>query len=94
MRLIIFLVLILAGLIHTEMIVFNFFGLQKNTKLFLEYKEKEDLNLIGEKLSINDGIDLQEYKIVDDENEEDRDSNLDNSNSYSYEYRKSKNSKK
>jgi len=94
MRLIIFLVLILAGLIHTEMIVFNFFGLQKNTKLFLEYKEKEDLNLIGEKLSINDGIDLQEYKIVDDENEEDRDSNLDNSNSYSYEYRKTKNSKK
>ena len=97
MRLIIFLVLIVAGLIHTELIVFNFLGLQKNTKLFLEYKEKEDLNLIennSEKFSINEGIDLQEYKITDEDSEEDINNSMNNSNSYSYETRKSRKSKK
>ena len=101
MRLIIFLVLIVAGLIHTELVVFNFLGLQKNTKLFLEYKEKEDLkedlNLIennSEKFSINEGIDLQEYKITDEDSEEDINNSMNNSNSYSYETRKSRKSKK
>ena len=55
------------------------------------------LNLIennSEKFSINEGIDLQEYKITDEDSEEDINNIMNNSNSYSYETRKSRKSKK
>ena len=46
-RLIIYIILIIVSLIHSEMIVLNFCGMQKNTKLFLEVKEKMEIEDIG-----------------------------------------------
>ena len=42
-RLIIYIILIIGSVIHSEMIVLNFCGMQKNTKLFLEMKEKMEI---------------------------------------------------
>ena len=47
-RLIMYILLIIASLIFNEFIVINICGLANNTKLFLDYKEKNDLNLISE----------------------------------------------
>ena len=45
-RLVMYILLILASLIYNEFLVVNICGLSKGTKLFLEYKEKRDLSLI------------------------------------------------
>ena len=47
-RLIMYILLIIASLIFNEFVVINVCGLANNTKLFLDYKEKNDLNLIAE----------------------------------------------
>ena len=47
-RLIMYILLIIASLIFNEFVVINICGLANNTKLFLDYKEENDLNLIGE----------------------------------------------
>jgi hypothetical protein len=47
-RLVMYILLIIASLIFNEFVVINVCGLANNTKLFLDYKEKNDLNLIGE----------------------------------------------
>ena len=47
-RLIMYILLIIASLIFNEFVVINICGLANNTKLFLDYKEKHDLNLISE----------------------------------------------
>ena len=47
-RLVMYILLIIASLIFNEFVVINICGLANNTKLFLDYKEKNDLNLIGE----------------------------------------------
>ena len=41
-----YILLIIASLIFNEFVVINICGLANNTKLFLDYKEKNDLNLI------------------------------------------------
>ena len=43
-----YILLIIASFILNEFLVINICGLANNTKLFLEYKEKNDLSLIGE----------------------------------------------
>ena len=47
-RLAMYILLIIASFILNEFLVINICGLANNTKLFLEYKEKNDLSLIGE----------------------------------------------
>ena len=42
-KIIMFVLLILSALIYNEFFVFNFFGLSKNTKLFLDYEAKNEL---------------------------------------------------
>ena len=44
MKLILHLILIFAGLIYNEIIIFNCFGLQKNTKLFLDKEANMDIS--------------------------------------------------
>ena len=63
-RLIIYIILIFGSLIHSEIIVLNFCGMQKNTKLFLEEKEKMELNEIGLNKSINDSNNLDNENII------------------------------
>ena len=43
-----YILLIIASLIFNEFVVINICGLANKTKLFLDYKEENDLNLIGE----------------------------------------------
>ena len=43
-----YILLIIASLIYNEFVVINICGLANKTKLFLDYKEENDLNLIGE----------------------------------------------
>ena len=47
-RLVMYILLIIASLIYNEFVVINICGLANKTKLFLDYKEENDLNLIGE----------------------------------------------
>ena len=42
-KIIMFILLILSAFIYNEFFVFNFFGLSKNTKLFLDYEAKNEL---------------------------------------------------
>ena len=42
-KIIMFVLLILSAFIYNEFFVFNFFGLSKNTKLFLDYEAKNEL---------------------------------------------------
>ena len=58
LRMFIFFVLIFGSFIHTEMIVINYCDLQKNTKLFLILKEKEDMKLINEEESSENNLDI------------------------------------
>ena len=44
LRMFIFFILIFVSFIHTELIVINYFDLQKNTKLFLDVIEKEEMS--------------------------------------------------
>ena len=55
-RLIIYIILIIVSLIHSEMIVLNFCGMQKNTKLFLEVKEKMEIEDIGLDKDLDENI--------------------------------------
>ena len=79
-RLIIYIILIIGSVIHSEMIVLNFCGMQKNTKLFLEMKEKMEIEEIEE---IGLAKDLDESEIDKNENmivsiDKDYDINLNN----------------
>ena len=56
LRMFIFFILIFGSFIHTEMIVINYWDLQKNTKLFLSIKEKEDMKLINEEESSGNNL--------------------------------------
>ena len=56
LRMFIFFILIFGSFIHTEMIVINYWDLQKNTKLFLSLKEKEDMKLINEEESSGNNL--------------------------------------
>ena len=47
-RLVMYILLIIASLIYNEFVVINICGLANKTKLFLDYKEENDLYLIGE----------------------------------------------
>ena len=47
LRLIIYIILIIASSIHNEFIILNFCELQKNTKLFLEKEAESDMNQNG-----------------------------------------------
>ena len=47
-RIIMYILLIFASFIFNEFLVINLCGLANNTKLFLDYKEKNDLSLINE----------------------------------------------
>ena len=42
-KIVIYFILFLVGLIYVEFVVLNFCGLQKNTKLFLEKQAKDDI---------------------------------------------------
>ena len=86
LRIFIYIILIIAGIIHTEMIVINYCGLEKNTKLFLDYLENEDLKSINDNTPLEKKeIDLEEYTVEDNNDE------LNNSDSYEYYGKKSKN---
>lgn len=86
LRIFIYIILIIAGIIHTEMIVINYCGLEENTKLFLNYLENEDLKLINDNSALaKKEIDLEEYTVEDNNDE------LNNSDSYEYYGKKSKN---
>ena len=77
-----YLVLILASLIYNEFIVLNFCGFQKNTNLFLQKKEIEDLELTilnnnENELFPEDENDKNEIiNIKENLNNESRESNL------------------
>ena len=43
-----------SALLYNEIIIFNFYGLNKNTKKFLEEKEKEELSSIYDYYNDND----------------------------------------
>ena len=53
-RIIMYILLVIVSVIFNEFLVINICGLANNTKLFLEYKEKNDLSLIGEIFNEND----------------------------------------
>ena len=57
LRMFIYIILIIGSCIHAEMVIINFCGLQKNTKFFLEEKEKIDNQLI-DKIFNNSDNDL------------------------------------
>jgi len=76
----IYIILILGGVIHTEMVVINYCGLQENTKLFLESIESEDMQSIKEKKDENE-ISLNEYIIKNpEENDENNEEITNNDN--------------
>ena len=63
-RFIIIIILIIASFIYNEFLVINICGLGNDTKLFLDYKEKNDLSLIEE---INENDDIT---IIDNSSDE------------------------
>ena len=80
LRMFIYIILILGGVIHTEMVVINYCGLQENTKLFLESIESEDMQSIKEKKDENE-IGLDEYIIKNpEENDENNEEITNNDN--------------
>ena len=66
-RLFIYLILIFGSLIHAEMIVLNFWGMQTNTKLFLKEKERMEFDEIGNATNFNDSTHEGDNVDVDDE---------------------------
>ena len=64
-RLVIYILLIFATLIYNEFLVINICGLANGTKLFLDYKEKNDLSLIKD---INFEINGNKCEDMDEEN--------------------------
>ena len=65
LRMFIFFILIFGSIIHTELIVINYCDLQLNTKLFLEEKEKIDIQLIDNSRETKSGeiylIEMKQY---------------------------------
>ena len=64
-RLVMYILLIFATLIYNEFLVINICGLANGTKLFLDYKEKNDLSQIKD---INFDINGNECEDIDEEN--------------------------
>ena len=60
-----YILLIFATLIYNEFLVINICGLANGTKLFLDYKEKNDLSQIKD---INFDINGNECEDIDEEN--------------------------
>ena len=76
LRMFIFFILIFSSLIYTEMIVINFCGLQKYTKIFLDDLEKADIHQIfndstsgpsSERVTLNESLDINEEHNNDNE---------------------------
>ena len=65
-RLVMYILLIIASFIFNEFLVINICGLANNTKLFLDYREKIELDLINEK----DGLIIRNDSISEDNNQE------------------------
>ena len=63
LRLVMYILLIIASCIFNEFLVINICGLANGTKLFLDYKEQADLSLINDENKIN-------KNLVEDNNEE------------------------
>ena len=81
LRMFIYIILVLGGVIHTEMMVINYCGLQENTKLFLETIEFEDMLSIKEK--DENEICLDEYIIkISDENDDSNEKNTNTNNNH------------
>ena len=68
-----YIILLLIACIYNEFLVLNICGLSKDTKLFLDYKEKEDL-LLTEMTDEDSNQDDIESKKTKKEFEIDRDS--------------------
>ena len=78
LRMFIYIILIFGSFIHTEMVVINYCGLQKNTKLFLDELAKEDIYLINnlDESAPFSSTDLnQRNSSVDNSNNDDDDEN-------------------
>ena len=58
-------IILFSSLIYNEIIILNFCGLNKNTKIFVEYRQNEEL-LELEK--IQNELVLQDLKIIDNDN--------------------------
>ena len=54
LRMFIYIILIIGSCIHAEIIVINICNMHKNTKLFLDEKEKDDIKLINDNLNNSD----------------------------------------
>ena len=68
--LIIYLILIIASFIFNEFLVINICNLAKDTKLFLDYKEKRDLSIIEKISDVDDitvkaTIDDKKFEIIE-----------------------------
>ena len=63
-RLIIYVILIIGSVIHSEMVVLNFCSMQKNTKLFLEIKEKIEIEAIDFDKDLDESVKEQSENIV------------------------------
>ena len=63
-RLIIYVILIIGSAIHSEMVVLNFCSMQKNTKLFLEIKEKIEIEAIDFDKDLDESVKEQSENIV------------------------------
>ena len=63
-RLIIYVILIIGSVIHSEMVVLNFCSMQKNTKLFLEIKEKIEIEAIDFDKDLDESVKEQSENII------------------------------
>ena len=76
-RLFIYLILIFGSLIHSEMIVLNFCGMQTNTKLFLVEKEKDEIDeILLDKEQDENSNENKEKKVITVSIDKDYDINL------------------
>ena len=65
-KIVIYFILFLVGLIYVEFVVLNFCGFQKNTKLFLEKQAKDDIVQIMSNNIDNESNPENEMLIVED----------------------------
>jgi len=76
-RLIIYIILIFGSLIHSEMIVLNFCNMQKKTKLFMEIKEKIEIDQILLDKELDESVnENNEKKVVTVSIDKDYDINI------------------
>ena len=76
-RLIIYIILIFGSLIHSEMIVLNFCNMQKKTKLFMELKEKIEIDQILLDKELDESVnENNEKKVVTVSIDKDYDINI------------------